>query len=65
MSDNGLSALCECGHAWREHKPQGNGARACAHYGCGCRDVVAPWKPKVHDPAPLPYVPPEDEDTPF
>ena len=33
---------CECGHAWTEHAKMRNGSSACRHFGCGCRDVVAP-----------------------
>ena len=33
---------CDCGHAWARHVRTANGAYACKHYGCGCRDVVLP-----------------------
>lgn len=33
---------CECGHGWHEHVKTPNGAYACKHHGCGCKDVVAP-----------------------
>lgn len=33
---------CDCGHLWSEHKRARNGAFACSHYGCGCRDMVYP-----------------------
>jgi superfamily II DNA or RNA helicase len=32
--------MCECGHSWNEHIRTANGAYACKHHGCGCRDVV-------------------------
>ena len=32
----------ECGHAWEQHTATANGARACKHFGCGCRDVLEP-----------------------
>ncbi len=35
-------AECSCGHRWSEHKTTANGAAACSHFGCGCRDVVLP-----------------------
>jgi hypothetical protein len=34
--------LCACGHVWDKHVRTANGALACTHYGCGCRDVVEP-----------------------
>ena len=38
-----IAALdCACGHSWSNHKSTANGAAACSHHGCGCRDVVLP-----------------------
>ncbi len=31
---------CGCGHEWKRHIKTANGAWACRHFGCGCRDVV-------------------------
>jgi hypothetical protein len=44
------TAACGCGHAWKKHARQVNGAFACRHHGCGCRDVVLPqWKEEFPD----------------
>lgn len=32
-------ADCKCGHSWNNHAKTANGALACKHHGCGCRDV--------------------------
>jgi hypothetical protein len=37
-----LGQSCDCGHGWIEHARTDNGAYACRHHGCGCRDVVMP-----------------------
>jgi hypothetical protein len=34
--------VCACGHRWSQHSRATNGAYACRHHGCGCRDVVPP-----------------------
>lgn len=31
---------CACAHPWERHTRTANGALACKHHGCGCRDVV-------------------------
>jgi hypothetical protein len=37
-----IECECKCGHEWGEHKRTKNGAFACSHFGCGCRDMVYP-----------------------
>lgn len=46
----------DCGHSWHQHKPLPNGAWGCAHFGCGCRDVV---RPEEIDTSDIPEVSPK------
>jgi len=42
VQDGEARVCAQCSHSWNEHIKQKNGAYACVHYGCGCRDVVMP-----------------------
>lgn len=53
--------VCGCGHPWERHTQTFNGAFACTHHGCGCRDVVGPRSEisAAPPPPPAPPLPPE------
>jgi len=40
LQDSNNKTCAPCGHSWTEHVKQENGAYACVHCGCGCKDVM-------------------------